>query len=532
MKRLFFLLIITGLLLYACSGGGGGSSQGQGTVQGVRVSGKISGLSPSQGLNNAIPIAQVQGIPSHVWAIPIAKIQGADVDPINVFLRQSQSVSGDGSFSFVLPKSITAEELEAKFPDIEIPPGLPSEFELDWIIVTVDTSTKPVTLIDFIQLAENSGYEDLMLLPISQFTSESYDLGTITDGSSEKTTDTIETVSTVTGNALKTLSRADNIMQSLKDVIQNCDIENEKCYEARQSFAFNGTYANIGAGFDRADSYSGYQFYLDLNDYYGPSDFDNICPGSGSPSVIYTLAPPQDITVNGRTYGPSNPLTTGTDPGSQEQRGSDEMVCSQGKQDVFLWKRKNDNNQWYEWGLQFITGDSPSELTTQMPPGQWSLRRNGTEIARFEFQLASPVDSNGNPVVFVPAIRLRNNGGNVNPGDPITMVEIKWYRWDNDTQQYVEITGDDLNLLDDLAADFELSIADWDGIQGDPTQRDIRITDLSFRNTSSVDVSDPYDGKGPFYYDYNNNDRYSARYIGLYYQFGGQGFRFVWRPDI
>ncbi len=531
MKKGFVLsLIVMVIVLYACSGGGSGGGTGGGNIQGIHLTGKLSGMSGSS--SQHLSKSMAQAIPSHVWAIPIAKIQGANIDPINVYLRQSSILSSDGNFSFDLPQSITVQELKSKLPDIKLPPDIPPDytFELDWLIVSVDTSTKPVTVLDMIQLTGNSGYDSLMLLPISSFTVNSFDLGVITDGDSEKTTDTIETVSTIKGESLKILSRADNIMRSLKNIIQNCDIEHNKCISATQSFAFSGDYANIGTRFDIAESYSGYQFYLDLNDYYGPSDFDGICPGgSSSPSVIYTLTPPANITINSTTYGPANPMTTGSSPGLQEPRGTNEMVCSQGKDNVFLWKRKDNSGQWKEWGLQFITGDSPQELTTQMPQGQWSLKRNGNEIAKFEFILANPVDTNGKPLVFVPAIRLRNNGNDVIPGDPITHVEVKWYRWDDTTGDYVEITGDDLTMLDDLAGNFGVSFMDIDGITGDTTQRSVHWWDLSFKNNTSIDVSSPEDDKGPFYYNHDDNTKYLALYIGIYYQFGGQGFRFVWR---
>lgn len=533
MKRGLIISLMVLFAFYACSGGGGSGSGGNGSnIEGVHLTGKLSGLSGSQSILKGI--AQAQATPNHVWAIPIAKIQGANIDPINVYLRQSETFSSDGSFSFVLPKSITVQELKSKFPDIELPPDIPDSysFELDWLIVTVDTTTNPVTVLDMIQLTGNSNYDSLMLLPISSFTADSFDLGLITSGDSEKTTDTIETVSTVTGESLKTLSRADNIMRSLKNVIQNCDIVNNKCKEARQSFAFTGTYTAIGTAYDKAINYSGYQFYLDLNDYYGVSDFDGICPGSGSASIIYTLTPPSDIVINGTTYNQTNPMTTGTNPGVQEARGTDEMVCSLGKDGVFVWKKKDSTGQWKEWGLQFITGDTPQELTTQMPQGQWVLQRNGNEIARFEFILANPVDTNGKPLVFVPAIRLRNNGNDVNTGDPITHVEVKWYRWDDAVNDYVEITGNDLAMLDDLAGDFELAIGDWDGITGDTSQRYLHWWNLSFAADTSINVSSPADNKGPFYYDYAGADKYNAYYLGISYQFGGQTFRFVWRQGL
>ena len=266
-------------------------------------------------------------------------------------------------------------------------------------------------------------------------------------------------------------------------------------------------------------NYSGYQFYLDLNDDYDPTDFDAICDGTR----VYTLAPPGDITVNGTTYNATNPMSTGHEPATVQDR-TGQKICS--KNNTFLSKNGDDTNGWTDWLLQFITGDRPTELTNAMPAGDWVLSRDGEEIARFEFRNANPIDADGKPIVFVPAVQLlKADGSPVNAGEKIEKVAIKWYRWDSTVNDYVEISGSDRALVQNLTGGFDFSMADLDGKDGNHAQANWR-RELNAQNDVTIDVS-----SAEFYYNYSGSEQYNATYLGISYQFGGQGFRFSWRSD-
>lgn len=532
-KRSVLSVALAGALA-ACGGGGGGAASsggtGGGTGGGVTPSGVLltgtvaSGGSGLSGVDLRYgTLAGGPGGPNEVWAIPIAKMQGANIDPINVMLRETKPLPADGKFEFDLAKTITAAEVKAKVPSVDLS-GIPDDyaFDVDWLIVTVDTTSSPVRVVSQVRLGPEGGYGDLFALPISGFKTgeNALDLGTIgSDGEAATTTAVMESKTTLSSDSLKTLARADDIMQALKDIVRNCDVSTSKCYSARQSFAFKGEYAALASGYARAVNYSGYQLYFDLNDYYDTTDFDAVCAGT----LVYTLTPPGDVTVAGTTYNSTNPMSTGDSSATPEARGSDEMVCS--KNGTFLSKRKNSGGEWASWQLQYITGDSATELTADMPAGDWVLKRDGSAIASFEFRAANPIDADGKPIVFVPAVRLLNNTGNtVSAGEKIQTVAVKWYRWDSASADYVEISGADLALLDDLAESFDLGMADFNGKTGNTSQAYPRVDGRSFQHDTSIDVS-----SWDFYYDYGSEDQYNAAYVGLSYQFGGQSFRFVWR---
>lgn len=520
--RSLALVLLLGLVVGACSSGGGGSSYPP-PLSGEKVllTGNISSGSQAGFLNNARALTV-----NSVWAIPIAKMQGANIDSINVMLRKPGYLS-NGAFSFQLEKTMTLGEIKRKVPNIEVE-GMSDDtvFEVDWLLVLMDGRT-PVSVM---QLAGDATYDSLVSIPISAFTETSLDIGQVNsaDGTAAVAVSEIENKVTIDSEGLQILSRSDDILKSIKDIIRNCDLTTNKCIEARQSFVFTGTYANLGTDYDMGNAYSGYQLYFDVNDFYGPADFDNIC--TNFPTVSYTLTPPSDITVNSTTYGPSNPLSTGLGMlNGPENRNSNETICSW--QDTFLFKQKDSSGNWAHWQLQFITGDQLNQLTTDMPDGEWVLKRDTEEIAKFEFKTANPVDANGHTIVVIPGLFLKNSSGSgVLTDEAIQTVEIKWYRWDptaNDgSGDYVEIT--DLAMLDGLMGGFELAIGDWDGITGNPTERYPHWNNLSFATDTTIDVSNPDDGNGPFYYDHSGSDQYNADYIGISYQFGGQGFRFAW----
>lgn len=525
MKKQFSSMLVISIViaLVACSGGGGGKSEGGGTQSGVQLSGTIVGGGPAPKFSGPFLVSAPALTPNAVWAIPIAKMQGANVDPVNFMLREETPIGPGGIFTFNLKKTITMREIVAKVPAMDYTGfTLDSVFDVDWMLVEMSGNT-PVSVI---RLAADLTYDSMMSIPLSAFTPTSLDLGIVSGGTASLTVGAIASDVTMSSGSLAAIARADDILGTITDIIRNCDINNNKCYSARQSFAFKGLYSNISstvtASYDLAGAYQGYQIYFDVNDYYGKGDFDGICPVSaGTPSVVYTLAPPAPISIQSVTYSPSSPLTTsGTNTGVRANINNGAYTeCFKGALPLYFRKSNTTN----DWNLQFITGDSASQLATAFPAGDWVLSRNSATIARFEFSLAKPVDGSNYPIVIVPGIRL-----SVNPLDgSISAVNVKWHRWTGSA--YEEVT--DAALLNSMMGGFELSMDDMDGAvnanPSDASRRSVQINNIDFA-TSSVNVSSPGDAKGPFYYNYQLEAKYNLDYIGISYQFGGQSFRFVW----
>jgi hypothetical protein len=209
--------------------------------------------------------------------------------------------------------------------------------------------------------------------------------------------------------------------------------------------------------------------YFRLTDYFDKTDFDGICPASGPATVEYQLTPPGPITVEGATYDSTTPLSTGTTStvNPSDLNGGAYTQCF--KNGAPLYLRKDNSPTSNSWDLQFVTGDQPNMLISSTPPGDWVLSRKGngesgfTDLSRFEFSLAHPVDASGFPIVFVPAIRFDTDGS-----DGLTILYVKWYQNDG-AGTFVEVT--DTALLDSLMGGFEVSMDDMSGTASDPTRR-------------------------------------------------------------
>ncbi len=534
------LLVITvGALCFGGCSGGGSSSGGPGdTDSSVHLSGTISAGSPAAGLRSLSTAPTFTT--TEVWALPIAKMQGASIDKMNFMLRKTTTPDASGNFSFDLKKTITLAEIVAQYPGVKTD-GMPTDtvFDVDWMLVQMADTTP----INVIALPGDTNYDSLLSIPLSAFTQADLNIGAVNpaSGLASFPVSSMANDVTLSSSSLQAMARADSILATIKDVIRNCDMNNSKCVSGRQSFVFMGDYSQLVSSYATATSYSGYQLYLDLTDYFNSTDFDSLCGTAIAPSgttfaatLEYKLTPPVSISIlsgiTSTTYSPTNPMTTGA-IGSLVSRNTNTNIegtstyidCfdSGGNNPIYLRKNVNDGNDWL---LQFITGDQPGYLIKDTSPGDWILSRvtgtGSTDIATFQFALGNPVDASGNPIVFVPGVQIDTDGGS--PA-AVTTVHVKWYQWNGSA--YVEVT--DTALLTSLLGSFGLAVEDFNGITGSTERRAIHFNGQSF-STASFDVSNPSDGKGSFYYNYGAEDKYTLQYCGIDYSYGGQSFRFAW----
>ena len=485
---------------------------------GVHLTGSVGSGSPVSGFFNMRFAAPVT---TAVWAMPIAKIGGANIDSMSFMLRETSTLTS-GNFSFDLRKSITVAEIKAKFPGMDFTGYADTAaFDVDWMLVQM-AGTTPLNVI---QLKSDATYSSLITIPLSAFTSSVLDIGAVNSGAAALTVGGIASSLTLTSSSLVALARADDILGTITDVIRNCDVSDNLCISAEQGFVFMGIHSAISTTENRADSYSGYQLHFQLQDKYSKTDFDGICPGAaGPPTIEYTLTPPQPISLNSATYSVLTTSLTSTGDPSILSNGTDTYTnCFK---DNLINLRKNNAAASNDWYLSFGTGDMASNLITDTTAGDWVLSRNTStgltgEVGRFEFALAKPVDGAGMPIVFVPAIMIDLDG----TGDKgITTLHIKWVQYSG--SGYVEVT--DAALLNSLMGGFDVYLIDDNGIDSAPGSRWASKNGIDF-GTHTIDISD-LDGKGKFYYQYTaDNTKYKLDYIGVGYRFGGQNFRFAWR---
>jgi hypothetical protein len=232
---LLSIMAITVFICSGCSNGGGGTDTSAGTSTGtssrsaVRLSGTITGSMNASTLKSSKAAALTA---DEVWAIPIAKMQGANIDSVNVMLRKTSTLTTSGDFSFNLEKTITLSDILAKIPSRDAG-DMPADsvFDVDWMLVQM-SGAEPVSVI---ALQGDTTYDSLLSITVSAFTPGDMNIGVV-DSASGVATFTVSSLAgdvTMSSDSLAALARADNIMATIKDVIRNCNVSTNKCYSAK-----------------------------------------------------------------------------------------------------------------------------------------------------------------------------------------------------------------------------------------------------------------------------------------------------------
>ncbi len=547
MARLRVAAAVCGtLVLISCGGGGGGGSAPDPNAAGnVNVTGLVGGAAPAMGRI----AAQAAGTPDRIWAIPITKMQGSQLDPINILLREVAMLDASGNFELSLGKSITAPEVAAVYPGLYNQGFSPDDvFEVDWILVLMDGTT-PVGTIEL-----SDATNGLINLPISAFSSNSLDVGSVdpSTGAATTTVGSLATNVTLSAAQLLTIAKLDDMFKALEDLLRNCDfsVDPAVCVSGRLSHAFQGDHDLAAAGDNRATSYGGYQIYFDLADKYDDSEFASLCAiGSATPGdaagVEYRLTPPGNVTaVEGSVptvFNATTPMQTGDGLGTVSANGSGvdcfkNSTITGGSANVGIYVRDDSAGvDGSDWLLQFVTGDQ--DLISGNPSGFWTLERRTdpatstvwTSEGQFRYEFSSPVDTNSNPKIFIPSLRVDTDANS-----QITSLTIKWWEYDGSGFQPANVA-----LLNNLLGGFGISVDDFDGTTGNGgSRRSASANGLTFATQTVLDLTPaniattlPDDSAtGGFKYSCSiDPDSFEALYIGIDYSIAGQGLRFVWR---
>ena len=77
------------------------------------------------------------------------------------------------------------------------------------------------------------------------------------------------------------------------------------------------------------------------------------------------------------------------------------------------------------------------------PAGWWRMKYQGQQIGIFDFETASPVDTYGNPLVFLPAPKIVTDAA----GSNVTSIEVRWFAYDSTSGTYTLVNPADVNAL-------------------------------------------------------------------------------------
>jgi len=243
------------------------------------------------------------------------------------------------------------------------------------------------------------------------------DLGKISgskrDVTSEaRSTDAID----LSASALDSMADAGRALKNLANAYMNSAWKS-------QTFYFWTTTDKPSDVFDQFSTpahstYKGYGFYIGSNGDQGLS-YEDVC---GDKAITFT--PPSPVTTVDNQGGTST-LTAYSNSGVNRSTQGSNRICEGGgyyaREDVYDGRKS--------FMLNFGTGGS----ITSSPNGLWRLKVAGQEVARYDFDMASPI-VDGKPTALIPRAKFITAGGQV------TGVEVELYRW----------TGSQYEKLDDL----------------------------------------------------------------------------------
>ncbi len=458
-----------------------------------------------------------------VWGLPTVD---GEVSPESFQYKVEIPINSDGTFSVDLPKSVSV--------DMD---GSTVTLDLDWILLLINSqaTTKQDMIVGYIALSDLS--DSLLWMPISS-ASANIDLGTLSQvGNEARSTTTLSDAAsafTFSLDQLRQIAKTDDVLKNIKNVFANYDQSTGKYWLLEPYFGWSDVPSSIKNQWsDPANlQFYGYAFYMPTNNTSNPT-FTEICNGTKT----LKLYPPAAVHLldNSATFDANNPIYTESGQIDQRQDGSQECGGT-----YFYLRDDTQNSQaqmnWYMYN--FIVGDdnllAPDTQTQPIPSGYWTLKLDDgtqeTTVATFDLAVASPFDSSGNPVIFMPSLNVT-----VDANDNITSIQLKFYTYDSQNNSWVEVT--DSQVLEQMLTAIWVGINDYDGTTGNGGQRieenyeiispDPTVPSQSLSLPITINASDlNYSWK---FTGNTSTTEPVADSIDVGYMMGGVSFRFVWR---
>lgn len=452
------LLILSILTLASCGGGGGGSSGGDTMSISAKIDSSYTvSATPSflDYVQDALFGKRAMAISSGTFVnkvVAIPTYQG-EYGPSMLGIMKSVDIASDGSFDLSLAKSY------------------------EWVLLLVDSTAtdKNDKVVGYVAAQVDT---DNNLIAFSGASLASgIDLGDLSKSGNEA-------VSSRSGSAnaasfslsldgLKATAKADGGYKHLINLYLNYDATSGDSYLPQLEYEFSaGTVSNAAdkdptSATIEAYSPEGFDISIETN-VISASLKDGIC----GTSIPVELVPP--ATLNNVTNTLTWTNTSGFKNDGVAPGCSDTGCNNLGSGNSANWLQSSGSEQRYycydaDFGAQISTDYSNALIqfgfnkiqlpTIGMPAGMWAYKVNNIEVASFDLGVASPVNASGKlDATPVPAIRI-NTGIN----GQITGLVVKWFQYNAGTNQYDELTTDELAAIEILVKDTFLDVVDDDG---------------------------------------------------------------------
>ena len=283
----------------------------------------------------------------------------------------------------------------------------------DYVLMLVDTQTADEPII-LGYVAMEAGEGTVVNVTTSDASSD-VNLGDLQDTGGEVVSgNDLASTFHLTQEEFSTLGRGDDAFKNISNLWLNNDPTTGIWVRPDLNFWFEGSFDDAGSAGTAA--YAGASIALTTNYAALVAGFDDACTGA----LSVELVPPAAVTLGDKTYGPDAPVSNAVmEPGAC---GSSDLHLQQNPEGIYI----------------AIAGSA----TTQLPAGWWILKVGGTQIGRFQLDLALPTDASGHPAVPVPSLDLTERAGGVDTA-------VRWSLWNG--TDYTQVA--DLGLIEKLFAE-------------------------------------------------------------------------------
>lgn len=491
--------IAASLLLSACGGGGGSSKLS------ITGSVNIGDYPVSQSNDGWTRVAQWLGFKS-VHAQSINEVDTIVAIPtdhgkvdVGVYdLFKSAKLAADGSFDLTLTK------------------------EYDWVLLLVNSNPSTpdqkvvayVTIPASVSVAEDGSLVDL---PFSAATSSDIDIGEFsadpTDPHTARSNQDAQSISadvSLSLDDLKKYAQYDDAYRHLVNVYLNYNYSNNNgdFYFPKVEWRWQGLDIDT---FD-ANTTSPQEFELTqtaavINTNTESLQISDLCENDG----YFGLFPPKEVSINQKIYSENSGImntnmTTGTDDsGNTNCYNDDEVHIGQ------LTPKPNAGISTFSFNFPLVDAE-----------GFWKLKAGDKTIALFDFALSSPLDDNGNPLVFVPSIKINKNATQT---DQIDSIDIQWWQYKGNGI-YNEVKDD--AIIDELVSESFINLQDYSSETA--ASQDINFIQYDHKGLISGKIA--IDGQyhwhvGTTPSDPSNGDAHTSNIL-IGYDQGGISYHFSW----
>ncbi len=318
--------------------------------------------------------------------------------------------------------------------------------DYDWLLLLTDSkATLPENKITAYVTMTASQVDSMVSIPVSHasITNNNLDLGDLNNSPGTQEAQSSNNMSSMAPSfdlPLSSLLAMAKFDDGYKAVINSYLNYNGSRFESSVQFDWDGGSLPAALANTEANpanySYDGYRLYF--TPPANTLNYNNICKVTDALQVI----PPTPVDMVNQYAGTAQPPALLSTITPTAPFNSSTNMTDQGG--TYCFDNAGEIGISIEARGVVSAGVPVGYLLKGNPPaGWWRMKYQGQQIGIFDFETASPVDTYGNPLVFLPAPKIVTDAA----GSNITSIEVRWFAYDSASGTYTLVNPADVNTL-------------------------------------------------------------------------------------